>query len=113
MIGRWHDKKPSKALGIKADNVSVVSVGKEKEPAPKLVGPVNPLQVSTSPLPPVEPVTINPPLAKILAVKLVLEPKKVSPVKLMAPLPFATTLDPICAALRCKLERAGRRRATL
>ena len=35
MIGRWHDKKPSKALGIKADNVSAASVGKEKEPAPE------------------------------------------------------------------------------
>ena len=99
MIGRWHDKKPSKALGIKADNVSAASVGKEKETAPEtrrsgesVVGVYGPTTTSRWTR------DINPPLAKILAVKLVPEPKKVRPVRLMAPLPLAITLDPFAAA---------------
>jgi hypothetical protein len=51
-----------------------------------------------STLEPLGPVNINPLFAamKVLALP---GPVKDSPIKLMAPLPVATTLDPICCSL--------------
>src|SRR5262245_57740431 len=68
-------------------------------PGPKLDGPEKPVY-RLRPVPsattkfamlgPIAPVTENPPLAKV------------SPVKLMAPLPVPTTLDPTCSSVTVK-----------
>jgi hypothetical protein len=73
-------------------------LGAKKPPLPKLIGPVNPKYPSKVP-PDGAPVSINPisasiplgPPNRVLAL--------VSPVKLIAPLPFATTLDPTCSSV--------------
>ena len=71
-----------------------------KPPIPKLVGPVYPEY--RDPFAPPVVICISAILACIRPAKKAILVPKVSPVKLMAPLPVATTLDPICSSVMVK-----------
>ena len=69
-------------------------------PLPKFAGPLNTLYTSTDPSPEGGgPVLILPKLGTSVVIKNEPGPKEASPVKLMAPLPFATTSDPTCCSV--------------
>ena len=69
-------------------------------PLPKLVGPVNNPLYRSKFTRPVGPVCIAAAIGWINAPpENCPEPAKVSPVKLMGPLPVATTLDPTCSSV--------------
>src|SRR5262249_52621848 len=72
-------------------------LGPNVPPLPKFVGPVNPVYRSDEP----DTMIISPVDGRIPATPFSVE-EKVSPVKLMAPLPVATTLDPICCSVTVK-----------
>jgi hypothetical protein len=67
---------------------------------PKLVGPVNPSYAGSRP--PTGCIPINPILARTPLDPPSMLPVPVSPDKLKAPLPFATTLDPTCCSVMVK-----------
>ena len=74
----------------------LVVLGKKLLPLPKFVGPVNPVYPGTF--------TFDCPI--FIVPELALSPvagetmiSKVSPVRLMAPVPVATTLDPTCSSV--------------
>ena len=68
-------------------------------PLPKLAGPVNPVYASMC-APPAGPVSITA-ADGMISDQNTVDPEctKVSPVKFMAPLPFAKRLDPTCSSV--------------
>ena len=76
----------------------VLAIKKKGPPGPKLVGPVIPVYVSTSTSVSC-PVCINPKFAPMVPGVKIPDTSKVSPVKLMAPLPVATTFAPTSLSL--------------